>query len=164
MHTTLVVSHIAGALVALLTGSLAFIYPNGTRTHRLLGKLYLAGWVVLAIPGYILGADDGRISIFEVAQTFGVFSTAYAYALVLRRKRIGRTWLPRHYNWMMSSMAGLIIATANQVLPRIGLEYPIWVFVLLCCTPTFIIPFFQRRLDRRYGFAKQPKSQQQAAT
>ena len=158
-HTILVILHVSGAISALIAGFLAFIYPNGTRAHRLIGKIYLVSWAALAVAGYGLGADDLSISIFEVALTFGVFSTGYAYAIVLMRKRIGRAWLPRHYNWMMSSMSALLIATANQVLPRLGLHYPIWVFVLMCFSPALIIPFYRRRLDRRYGFAKQPKPQ-----
>lgn len=155
IHTTLVLLHITGALSALITGFLAFIYPNGTRRHRLIGKIYLVAWAVLAGAGFALGARDPRISVFEIATAFGVFSTGYAYAMVLLRKRIGRAWLPRHYNWMMSSMAGLLIATANQLLPRLGVQYPLWVFVLMCCSPALIIPLYRRRLDRRYGFSKQ---------
>lgn len=153
-HTVVVALHVIGAIGALVVGSLAFVFPNGTRSHRIIGKLYLVMWATLAICGFIIGWRRPGISIFEAATVFGVLATAYAYAVVLFRRRIGRSWLQRHYSWMLGSMAALVVATVNQILPRLGMEYPIWVFVLMCASPTFILPLFQRRLDRRYGFAK----------
>lgn len=152
-HSVVVALHIIGAFGALITGGLAFVFPNGSRVHRMIGKLYLVMWTTLAICGFIIGWGRPGISIFEVATVFGLLSTLYAYAMVLFRKRIGRSWLQRHYSWMIASMAALVVATVNQTLPRLGIEYPMWVFVLMAVSPTFIIPFFQRRLDRRYGFA-----------
>ncbi|HEY0737273.1 MAG TPA: hypothetical protein VGD69_20310 [Herpetosiphonaceae bacterium] len=156
LHTVVVALHVIGAIGALITGSLAFVFPNGTRTHRMLGKLYLVMWATLAICGFIIGWGRPGISIFEAATALGVYNTVYAYAMVLFRRRIGRTWLKRHYGGMLGSMAALVVATVNQILPRLGLEYPIWVFVLMVASPVLIIPLVQRRLDRRYGFANVP--------
>lgn len=150
LHTLLVAIHVVGAIGGLIMGALAFIFPNGTRRHRLIGKLYLVAWLVIAATGYTLGAGDARISPFEIATSFGVFSTAYAYAVVLLRKRIGAGWVAQHYRWMIGSLTGLLIATINQVLPRTGVEYPIWVFIVICASPAVLVPFFGRRLDRRY--------------
>ncbi len=153
LHTIIVVAHVVSAVGALIAGFLAFMFTKGTQRHRLIGKTYLAMWVVLATTGYALGADR-TISVFEIATGYGVFSTAMAYWVVLKRKQIGPRWMAKHYGWMLGSMAALVIATINQVLPRMGIEYPIWVFVALAVLPAFIIPFIQRHLDRRYGFAE----------
>lgn len=161
LHTVVVALHVTGAIGALIIGTLAFVFPNGTRTHRLIGKLYLVMWATLAICGFILGWARPGISIFEAATMLGVYNTVYAYAMVLLRRRIGRTWLKRHYGGMLGSMAALIVATVNQILPRLGLQYPIWVFVLMVAAPVVIIPFVQRRLDRRYGFANLTVSRQE---
>ncbi len=152
LHTLIVVAHVVGAVGALVAGVLAFTFRKGTPRHRLIGKTYLAMWMVLAATGYTLGANLTP-SVFEIATAYGVYSTVMAYWVVLKRKQIGPAWLAKHYGWMLGSMAALIIATVNQVLPRIGIEYPIWVFVLLTLSPALIIPFIQRRLDRRYGVA-----------
>jgi hypothetical protein len=64
---------------------------------------------------------------------------------------------------MLSSLAALIVATVNQVLPRLGIEYPIWVFIAMCAAPAVILPYFQRRLDRRYGFAPAARGEQPAS-
>lgn len=153
LHTIIVVAHVVGAVGALVAGILAFTFRKGTPRHRLIGKTYLIMWGIIALTGFMLGADLTP-SVFEIATAYGVFSTGMAYWVVLKRKQIGPTWLPKHYGWMLGSMAALIVATINQVLPRMGIEYPIWVFVLLAVSPAFIIPLIQRRLDRRYGFAK----------
>ena len=153
LHTIIVVAHVVSAVGALVAGLLAFTFTKGTPRHRLIGKTYVAMWVGIAVTGYTLGADL-TISVFEIATAFGVFSTAKAYWVVLKRKQIGPHWMAKHYEWILSSMAALVVATINQVVPRMGIEYPIWVFVALAISPAFIIPFIQRRLDRRYGFAK----------
>lgn len=153
LHTIIVVAHVVGALGALIAGTLAFTFRKGTPRHRLIGKTYLAMWVVIAVTGFTLGADLTP-SVFEIATAYGVFSTGMAYWVVLNRQKIGARWMAKHYEWMLGSMAALVVATINQVLPRMGIEYPLWVFVLLAFSPAFIIPFIKRRLDRRYGFAK----------
>lgn len=153
LHTIIVVAHVVSAVGALIAGVLAFTLTKGTPRHRLIGKTYLALWVVLAVTGFTLGADLIP-SVFEIATAYGVFSTVMAYRVVLNRRKIGPRWMAKHYEWMLGSMAALIVATINQVLPRMGIEYPIWVFVALAVSPAFFIPFIQRRLDRRYGFAK----------
>jgi uncharacterized membrane protein len=153
LHTIIVVAHVVGALGALVAGILAFTFTKGTRRHRLIGKTYLTMWVIIALTGFTLGADLTP-SVFEIATAYGVFSTVMAYWVVLNRRKIGPRWMAKHYEWMLGSMAALVVATINQVLPRLGIEYPIWVFVLLAISPAFIIPFILRRLNRRYGFAE----------
>jgi uncharacterized membrane protein len=157
LHTLILVIHITGACGALVTGFLALNISNGTRTHRLLGKLYLVMWLLLTGAGAVLGSDDGGISVFEILNLLGVTCVAIAYSAVLFRRRIGPRWLRHHYNWMVSSLAFLVIATINQVLPRLGITYPMWVFVLMVASPSLVIPWYIRRLDRRYGFAKAPE-------
>jgi uncharacterized membrane protein len=153
-HTTLVVTHIVGAVGALITGFWALNAPNGTPRHRRLGKTYLLMWALLAGAGLIIGLGRPGITIFEVLNVLGFGTVAMAYRAVLLRKRIGHAWLQKHYKWMVNSLAFLVIATINQVLPRMGIEYPIWVFLLMVASPSLIIPFYVRRLDRRYGFVE----------
>lgn len=159
MYALLVTLHITGAIGGLITGTLAFVYPNGTPKHRIIGKTYLAMWVLIAVTGFIFGMEDLRPSPFEIATAFSIFCVVKAYMAIVRRKKLGRIWLKQHYGWMLGSMAGLVIATVNQVLPRLGITYPIWVFIAMAVSPAFILPLIQRRLDRRYGFAKEAAPQ-----
>jgi uncharacterized membrane protein len=88
IHTAVVILHIVGAVGGLIAGGLALFYQNGTRRHRLIGKTYLVMWAIIALTGYGLGWD-GRVSVFEIATTFGVVSTIYAYWMVLGGGRSG---------------------------------------------------------------------------
>lgn len=110
-------------------------------------------WVLLAGGGTAIGWGNSGITVFEVLNVLGFGTVCIAYGAVLFR-RLGRTWLRVHYNWTVNSLAFLVIATINQVLPRLGIEYPIWVFVLMVASPSLVIPLYVRRLDRRYGVAK----------
>lgn len=158
LHTLVVITHIIGACGALVTGFWAFNAPNGTPLHRLLGKLYLLGWVLLAGSGAVIGWGRPGISVFEVLNMLGFGTVCVAYGAVLFRKRIGRMWKRHHYSWMLSSLAFLVIATINQVLPRFGMTYPWWIFLLMVASPSLVIPLYLRRLDRRYGYAKNTPS------
>lgn len=154
LHTTILIIHIIGACGALISGFWALNVQHNTRMHRLLGKVYLAMWVLLAGGGTAIGWGNPDITIFEVLNVLGVGTVCIAYGAVLFRRRLGRSWLRIHYNWTVSSLAFLVIATINQVLPRVGIEYPIWVFIIMVASPSLVIPLYVRRLDRRYGFAK----------
>jgi uncharacterized membrane protein len=151
-----VVTHVVGACGALLTGFWALNVPNGTPRHRLLGKLYLVMWFLLASAGVAIGWGRPGISVFEILNLLGAVCVAVAYGAVVVRRQLGRMWLHHHYNYMVSSLAFLVIATINQVLPRLGITYPIWVFFLMVASPSLVIPWYIRRLDRRYGFQKKP--------
>lgn len=91
------------------------------------------------------------ISPFDILNMIGFSFVFGSYAAIIFRKRIGRSWLRLHYNAMLNSIAFLVIAAINQVLPRVGISYLIWVFYLLCLTSFFILPRYVRRLDQRYN-------------
>lgn len=155
LHTLVVITHVVGACGALIAGFLALNIPNGTSIHRFIGKIYLVMWFLLFSSGVLIGLERPGISIFEVLNILGAGTVIVAYSAVLFRKQLGRIWLRRHYNWMVSSLAFLVIATINQMLPRLGITYPMWAFILMVASPSFIIPLYIRRLDRRYGFSKE---------
>lgn len=169
LHTILVLAHIAGAILALFAGVAALRLPNGTRAHRLAGKLYLLGWTALALAGALLGLERPGLSAFEVINTLGFAFVLYAYAQVLLRRRIGPRWLRAHYSWMLNSLGFLWVATTNQLLARLAvaleLPYPFWFFILLCVSPALILPRIQRRLDARFApkAAPQPVTAHQTA-
>lgn len=151
-YALVITVHVVGAVGALTTGTLAFTVQNNALRHRLLGKLYLVSWLMLGSAGVIIGSWHPGITVFEVLNALGLASTVYAYSFVVRRKQLGRTWLRGHYRWMLTSLAFVVVATINQVLPRMGIEYPIWVFYLLVAAPVPLNIVLVRRLDQRYRF------------
>lgn len=151
--TVVVFLHVAGALAALLANLVILRVRAGSRAHRQAGKIYLLGWAVLALSGAIIGWERPGISAFEVLNAIGFACALYAYLMVVLRRQIGSSWQRRHINGMLSSMAGLWVATANQVLGRIALAldlpYPFWFFVGLCLLPFVVLPRLERWMVQR---------------
>jgi hypothetical protein len=163
VYGIVLVLHIIGAVGALVTGFLALNIPNGTPRHRLIGKAYLVLWLLVFINGGIIGYWHRHLTVFQLLNTLGMSMVALAYGTIIFRKRIGSTWLHKHYTYMVTSMAFLVVATVNQVLPRLGWNYPLWVFLLMVASPAFVLPLYVRRLDRRYGRLKQQRGVRAAA-
>lgn len=137
VHNLVVMMHVGGAIGAIFAGFLALSFPNGTRRHRLMGKTYLVMWVMLFTGGVILGLYRPGVSPFEILNWVSMGFVVRAYLAVLMRKRIGKTWLRTHYNAMLVSLAALVVATLNQLLQRMGISYPFWVFIAMCASPSF---------------------------
>ena len=152
----LTVLHICSAVAGLALGIAALRFPNGTRTHRRIGKGYLAAWVGIGASGFALGADSPSVSPFEVLTVIGLLFVAAAYGAVLFRRRIGRRWLRYHYVWMTTSLAALVVTALNQTLLQTVGAYPRWVFWALVLSPFAYMPALHRRLDRRFGLAPAP--------
>ena len=160
-ETVVVTAHVGGALVALAAGFAAISVRTGSRAHKLAGKVYLLGWAALALAGALLGADDGRLTAFEALNAISFGLAVAALLAVALRRRIGQRWLRLHLDWMLSSLAGLWVASANQLLGRLAhaleLPYPFWLFVLLCASPFFFLPRLGASLARRHGLPDEPR-------
>lgn len=151
-----VVVHIIGGIGALSTGFLALRFPNGTLLHRRLGKAYLAAWGALFVTGIIIGGRRPGVSVFDILNMLGFGAVLLGYSLVLFRRRLGQWWLSLHYNCMITSLSFVVVATANQLLPRLGITYPWWGVIVLGVLPFFVIPPYIARLNQRYTRQKAP--------
>jgi uncharacterized membrane protein len=146
--------HIAVACGALVTGAGALVVASGTKVHRRLGIGYLVCWGWLAGSSLLFASRHSGTSAFEVLAIVGGVSVAIAYLQVRLRKKLGRRWMRRHYVWMLFSLAALLGPTTNQLFWHLGLDYPKAVFFLVLGAPWLLVPFYVRKLDARYGFAK----------
>lgn len=167
IYGILVAGHVGGSLAALASGFSALYARSGSRIHKIAGKVYLFGWALLALAGALLGADDNRLSAFEVLNAVGFGCALLAYLVIVFRRRVGQRWLRLHMDYMLISMAGLWVATANQLFGNLahalGLPYPFWFFVLLCLTPFVVLPRLGAFMARRYGLPAEPKQRRSEA-
>jgi hypothetical protein len=147
----IVQAHVLAAILALLTGIGALVFPNGTKTHKRLGIGYLAAWALVGGTGIFFVARPPHVRAFGVCLGLGVICTAIAWTFVLFRKRIGKSWLRGHYLFMLCSLAALLGPSTNQLLWNLGLEYPKWVFYALVVAPWAVVPFGKRWLDARFA-------------
>jgi uncharacterized membrane protein len=153
MHATVVVLHIAAAVLALVVGPLAVRFPNGTPRHRGLGRSYVVAWIAFGTTGFYLGAIRPGITPFEVLNVLGAAFVLAALYPIWKRESIGPRWKRQHYRNMLISYAFVAVASINQAVSRAGVEYPLWMFGLIAFTPFLVIPRVIRRLDAAYGFA-----------
>ncbi|MBB6098687.1 putative membrane protein [Deinobacterium chartae] len=158
MHLVLLLLHVGGAVAALVAAASALRAQPGSLTHRRAGRVYVISWVILTVAGFILGAADPDISSFEVLNALGMACVVIAMTAIWFKRRLGRAWLKTHYGWMLNSTAFLVIATLNQVLPRVGLSYPDWVFWLMVAAPFFVLPGVIARYDARYSPPKRSRA------
>lgn len=141
-HTAALITHIVGAMVALLLGPFQFLGALRRRApavHRAIGRLYLAGVGVGGIGGLLMaglayGGPVARLGFAALALLW-LFTTATAWRHILRRD------VARHRAWMVRSFALTFAAvTLRTWLPAMtaaGLElsiaYPIVAW--LCWVP-----------------------------
>lgn len=142
--------HIVGVLLALSCGFLAFRYPNGTKVHRLLGRGYILGWLLLTTGGTLLGARHPGISVFEILTWIGAVMTLRALFITCCARRT-KGWRERHYEAMLLSYVFVIQGSLNQILSRVlpnDMMLPL--LVLLVVAPFFGIPIAMKRLRQRF--------------
>ena len=126
----LIAPHVVGALVALALGAVALRTRPGSPTHRRAGIGYVAGWILLALMGALMGHRHANLSPFEVLNALGASAVALGYLPILMpaaRRRLagadGRGWLRWHLRFMVGSMPFLVVAGLNQTLPAVGVRY-----------------------------------------
>ena len=147
----LVLAHVAAAVAALVAGPLAVRYPNGSPVHRLWGRVYVVGWVVLAVLGAVIGRERDGVSAFEVMNALGLLFVVASLAAIAGRVRIGPRWKRWHYRAMVVSYGFVMAASATQVLLRAGVGVPGWAFALLVAAPFAVLIPVRRRLDAVYA-------------
>jgi hypothetical protein len=83
-YTPMLVVHIAGGLVAVLSGSMALVVRKGSRLHRRSGDVFVISMLLMAAGGaYIALRKSQPFNVFAGTFTFYLVSTA---ALVVMRK------------------------------------------------------------------------------
>ncbi len=108
--------HIAGGLTVLILGPLQFsrtLREGNPARHRLLGKCYIAGVLVAAIPAVLMARHYPAFLPYSVTINAILWLTSTAAAFLAARNRR----FEQHRRWMARSYA----MTATFVVPRIPL-------------------------------------------
>jgi uncharacterized membrane protein len=150
MHTLLLTLHVASAVVALMTGLLAYRYPNGSPAHRRAGRGYIWAWGLFAPSGLWLGAARPALSPFEIITLLGLCAVIIGVVALRRKRQLGPVWRHHHLRWMIISYAFVVVATVNQLLNQLEVSRPPWLFWLLVFAPFFVLPPLIRRVRHRY--------------
>ena len=108
--------HIAGGLTVLIVGPLQFsrsLRERHPRRHRLLGKCYLVGVLVAAVPAMLMARHYPAFLPYSVTLNAVLWLVNTAAAFLAARSRR----FEQHRRWMARSFA----LTATFVVPRIPL-------------------------------------------
>jgi hypothetical protein len=153
-----ILPHVIAAVAAFAAGVTALRTRPGSRTHRRAGKAYLAGWVILALMGMLMGHRHAALSAFEVLNAIGatVVLIGYAPMLVPGVRRLlagadGRGWLRWHLRFMVGSLPFLVVAGLNQLLPLAGVAYSLPLLAATTVVATLVTRAAARVLLRRHG-------------
>lgn len=116
--STLGAVHFVFALVAMAAGAWVLLIPKGTRWHRTLGHLYVAGMLGLNITALLIYRMTGRFGPFHAVALVALATLGMAmYTVLWRRPRKG--WIEAHATWMSWSYVGLIAAALSETATRI---------------------------------------------
>jgi uncharacterized membrane protein len=123
-----IIAHIAGSMIAIITGPFQFLPQLRTRwlnAHRWLGRVYLLGVVVGGIGGlymafFAYGGWVARVGFLLLAIVW-LYSAYMAYSHI-RRKEIEahRQWMIRNY---ALTFAGVTLRLGLVIFGAVGLEY-----------------------------------------
>ena len=106
--------HIAGALTVLILGPLQFsrtLRERNPARHRLLGKCYIVGVMIAAIPAVLMARHYPAFLPYSITINAILWLTSTAAAFLAARNRR----FEQHRRWMARSYA----MTATFVVPRI---------------------------------------------
>ena len=93
MRTPLLLLHISGGIVGLLSGTVAMIYRKGSRGHRLSGDVFVVSMLTMAVAAECLAIMKHQMNnAFGGVLTFYLIFTAWLTA----RRREGET---SRYDW-----------------------------------------------------------------
>lgn len=111
--TPSIVIHIVAAAPALVLGAYILARPKGTRTHKMLGRIWVGLMLVVVVSSIWIQevrAGEG----FSWIHGLSVF-TFFSLAMALNSIRQG--WVSLHRLWMIGTYLGLIAAAAGTLAP-----------------------------------------------
>ncbi|UPT66349.1 MAG: hypothetical protein M0D57_18045 [Sphingobacteriales bacterium JAD_PAG50586_3] len=105
---TLIIIHIAGGALSLLSGILPMVVTKGNNTHRLFGKIFFAGMTVVFLTGFTVSLIKNLQFLFLIS-IFSYYLVASGYRS-LYLKKLHRGQKPAVVDWLLNIVAGLFMA------------------------------------------------------
>ena len=112
-------THLAFALVALISGALAIVVTKGRGKHRAIGYAYVASMLILNVSALMKYDLTGSFNLFHVFAIVSIVTISVAYGAILTFKRFkNRIALRVHGEMMIWSYFGLVMALIAEVVTR----------------------------------------------
>ena len=107
----MIIFHGVLGLIALVTGALILLLKQGTRLHRKIGKVYVAAIYLLCFTSFFIFELFGRYGVFHIFSLMSIGAVTAGVIPLLRKKR---GWYKRHFENMLWSYFGLVLATCSH--------------------------------------------------
>ena len=139
------ITHLALALLAMITGGAVVVFRKGTRRHRWIGRIYVTAMFAVNATALLIYDLFGRFGPFHWAAVFSLATVVVGW-LPIRWGRRPPGWLPRHAYWMSGSYVGLLAAAASETTTR----YLHWHFGLEVAVTSAVVIVLGLLAIRRY--------------
>lgn len=104
----MLILHIAGGTIALISGLIAMLTQKGSKPHRLAGKIYFGGMTAVFV-GAVIVAIAHRNDFLLMVGFFSYYLTVRGYR-ALYLKKIGQGQKPIALDWLIVTISGIFIA------------------------------------------------------
>lgn len=116
-HTTALLLHVGGGIVAILLGPFQFVpalRKRFLRAHRISGRIYALGCVVSAIAGLIMATR--AFGGFAAGAGFASLAIVWLITITLAVTRARQRKIPQHREWMIRSFALTLAAFSLRMI------------------------------------------------
>ncbi|MBA3600815.1 MAG: DUF2306 domain-containing protein [Acidobacteria bacterium] len=97
--------------IALVTGALILLLKQGTPLHKRIGKVYVAAIYSLCFTSFFIFELFGRYGVFHIFSMVSIGAVTAGVIPLLRKKK---DWYKRHFENMLWSYFGLVLATCSH--------------------------------------------------
>lgn len=117
---TLTLFHTGCGILALIAGGAVIGMRKGTSRHRYAGWVYVTTMTLLCVTSFFIYELFGGMGPFHVAATVSFLSVVGGTLAPLFRRQIGDDWMEVHYQFMLWSYVGLVMATGSHFFEPLG--------------------------------------------
>jgi hypothetical protein len=131
--TYLLILHIIGGFIALITGFIASVTKKGGKRHRQAGRVYFWGMTIVFVTAVVIGAARGKWFLFMVG-FFSYYLVVRGYR-ILFLKKLGAGQRAGWLDWsivLIATMFGASLVVWSLSLWPNGLAIVALVFGIIC--------------------------------
>jgi uncharacterized membrane protein len=121
----LATGHVVAASSALVVGAAVILSPKGTRTHRVIGTVYVLALVLVNVAALSLHREN-TFGVFHALAVASLVTIAVGLSPLLLGKRSPAAVVTHAY-CMTWSYAGLVAAGCGQLAVAVGRDAGAWV-------------------------------------
>jgi uncharacterized membrane protein len=138
LHSSVSVTHLLAALLAMITGTYVLFAPKGTSAHRFIGRMYVVSMVLLLVTAFRIYYLFGRFGIIHWGAVGSVVTLLVGVGAIGLRAHLS-SWLQWHYIGMGASVTGLYAAFVVESTYRLFSPVYFWWITLGTATIVFVI-------------------------